>query len=215
MAESTAFPLISKSDFEDACTELSALFAKHSTLQQEWLSVEVETRNGIKFLKIAKPLREFESAQGGDHVLRRGNGLEMEEEVEEDEEALANPPSGQNAVIEYDIILSPSYQVPVLYFNIKDPLFRYPPTMKTLYQHLVSPYFKPQAERVSVIGGITVTDHPLTNTPVFFIHPCQTVAVLEASRGIQELIPREYLMLWIGALGGCVGLHLPIALAEK
>jgi ubiquitin-like-conjugating enzyme ATG10 len=59
--------------------------------------------------------------------------------------------------VEYHIVLSPSYQVPVLYFNIKDPSYRSPPTMDTLYRHLIPPHFKAQAENVGVIGGITVT----------------------------------------------------------
>lgn len=134
--------------------------------------------------------------------------------------------------VEYDIVLSPSYQVPVLYFNIKDPTFRFPPTMDTLYHHIIPPHFKAQAENIGVIGGITVTvrlgccnlltselillkDHPITNSPAFFIHPCQTAAVLEASLASDHVTPLEYLTLWIGAMGKCVGLNIPVALAQK
>lgn len=60
-------------------------------------------------------------------------------------------------VLEYDIILSPSYSVPVLYFGIKDAALRYPPTMETLYGHIIPEQYKSQAETPGVIGGITVT----------------------------------------------------------
>lgn len=63
------------------------------------------------------------------------------------------------AIVVYDTVLSPVYQVPVLYFGIQDPLHRYPPTMTTLYDHLVVPHFRPQTQDTStgVIGGISMT----------------------------------------------------------
>lgn len=60
-------------------------------------------------------------------------------------------------VIEYDIILSPSYQVPVLYFSIRDPGFKFPPTMENLYQHIIPPTYKDEARSAGIIGGITIT----------------------------------------------------------
>ena len=61
------------------------------------------------------------------------------------------------AVVDYDLVLSQVYRVPVLYISIRDPRHRYPPTMTTLYEHLVPLQFKAQAENVGVIGGITIT----------------------------------------------------------
>ena len=58
-------------------------------------------------------------------------------------------------------------------------------------------------------------DHPITNSPAFFIHPCQTAAVLESSSTKKGLTSVEYLMLWIGAMGKSVGLNVPISLAQK
>jgi ubiquitin-like-conjugating enzyme ATG10 len=72
-----------------------------------------------------------------------------------DQEALIQLPTHQ-VTVEYDVVLSPSYQVPVLYFNIKDLSHRSPPTMDTLYRHLIPPHFKAQTENVGVIGGITI-----------------------------------------------------------
>jgi ubiquitin-like-conjugating enzyme ATG10 len=73
-----------------------------------------------------------------------------------DQEALDQLRSHQ-VTVEYDIVLSPSYQVPVLYSNIKDPSYRSPPTMDTLYRHLIPPHFKAQVENIGVIGGVTIT----------------------------------------------------------
>jgi ubiquitin-like-conjugating enzyme ATG10 len=62
---------------------------------------------------------------------------------------------------------------------------------------------------------ILLKDHPITNSPAFFIHPCQTAAVLDASIANQDLSPLKYLTLWIGAMGNCVGLNIPSTLAQN
>ncbi|CAG5175484.1 uncharacterized protein ALTATR162_LOCUS8115 [Alternaria atra] len=85
--------------------------------------------------------------------------------------------------------------------------------MTTLYEYLVPPQFKAQTENVGVIGAITITDHPATNRPVFFIHPCQTAEVMEASID-RNITADEYLMVWIGAMGKAAGLHVPLQLAR-
>ena len=87
--------------------------------------------------------------------------------------------------------------------------------MATLYDYLVPPSFKAEVEAVGVIGGITIADHPVTNRPVFFIHPCQTAGVMEASVGSKAITAEEYLLMWIGALGKCAGLNVPLALIRE
>ncbi|KAH8633730.1 hypothetical protein IG631_12365 [Alternaria alternata] len=59
----------------------------------------------------------------------------------------------------------------------------------------------------------SIQDHPATNRPVFFIHPCQTAGVMEASLD-RNVTADEYLMIWIGAMGKTVGLDVPLQLAR-
>ena len=54
-------------------------------------------------------------------------------------------------------------------------------------------------------------DHPATNKPVFFIHPCQTAEVMEATVEDRVITAGAYMMVWIGALGKHVGLNVPLA----
>lgn len=73
------------------------------------------------------------------------------------------PPSSISSSIEYHIIYSNSYQVPILYFSIHDI-----PQTKTLsidwvYENLVPHHLRDAAQEVGVMGGIgmTVSDmHP-------------------------------------------------------
>jgi len=130
------------------------------------------------------------------------------------QEALPTLPSSTSApIIEYDILLSPTYQVPVLYLNIKDPLHRFPLTIDTIYQYIVPPQFKNQVSGVGVMGGITGTDHPVFCTPVFFVHPCRTVEAMKVFSGNADSSPLQYLKIWMGVIGGSVGLFYPTALS--
>jgi len=61
------------------------------------------------------------------------------------------------------------------------------------------------------VGGISAAPHPITDVPAFFIHPCQTK---EAMEGLECDI-RNYLMAWIGLVGGCVGLWVPSEMAKE
>jgi len=90
--------------------------------------------------------------------------------------------------------------------------------MTTLYTHLMPPHYRAQTERVGVLGGVTVCEHPVTGRPGFFVHPCRTAGVMNEvmDRGrAQGLCGDEYLVLWMGAVGGCVGLCVPGVLMSR
>ncbi|KAF1838356.1 hypothetical protein BDW02DRAFT_517158, partial [Decorospora gaudefroyi] len=201
----SAFPQLTESEFADACSGLLHMFRRRGSVQQDWVSVEPHRQNATAYLRITTHLatRADSPPDGSDDQV-------AEEEEDEDEEALCDMVA-PSAAVHYDILLSPVYCVPVLYVSIHDNLHRYAPTMTTLYKHLVPPQFKAQTADVGVMGGITITDHPATNRPVYFIHPCQTAGVMEASVD-GNITAQEYLMIWIGSLGKSVGLDVPFAL---
>jgi hypothetical protein len=61
----------------------------------------------------------------------------------------------QMATVDYNICLSASYQVPVLYFSLKNTPETDSPTLDALYQHLVPEAFQANLQTVGVMGGIT------------------------------------------------------------
>ncbi len=207
----SSFPHLTSSEFEDGCNRLLKRFHRCSDTQIDWISLESIELHETRYLQITRNLTKEE-------YNPHSTSLEVEiSEVEEhdDEEVLIRQAHKRSPIINYDIILSPSYRVPVLYISISDPQHRFPPTMSTLYEHLVPRDFKAQTEAVGVIGGITTTDHPFSNRPVFFVHPCQTAEAMEASVAEKNITAEEYLMIWIGALGKCVGLEVPLVLVRK
>jgi ubiquitin-like-conjugating enzyme ATG10 len=147
-----SFPQLTDSVFETACTNLNKTFLANAHKQaSSWLSLEVIDEFGTKYLRITTPLHLVPSIPDkSDH--------DVELEDDNDEELLVPSTLSHNQIrVIYDIFLSPTYRVPVLYFNISDPQHRYPSTMTTLYEQLIPAQYKAQAESVGVIGGITIT----------------------------------------------------------
>lgn len=52
-------------------------------------------------------------------------------------------------------------------------------------------------------------NHPVTGTPAYFIHPCNTAEALRETIGGRSVSPLEYLQLWFGLVASLVGLYLP------
>lgn len=80
-----------------------------------------------------------------------------------------------------------------------------------MYTILVSADLRDTVERVGVMGGISQGDHPVLGLPYYFVHPCNTVDAmreweLEWEKGMG---PEAYLGIWIGLVGGVVGLWMP------
>ena len=137
--------------------------------------------------------------------------VDDESHSEHDEAALKRHPSASRskaAVVIYDIAHSPSYRVPVLYLSSWQP-----PSIKLL--DLIGRANKPEAMQP---GGpeaaLSMTDHPVTGRPAYFVHPCRTAEAIWSLSKSRELRPEEYLMLWFGLVGSTVGLAVPFALAE-
>lgn len=172
------------------------------------MGVDVVPSYTGNYLRITKELSNL-GQSNRTHIAHEEE--ETQEECQ-DTEALV-PVSRGLPLIHYDIFLSPTYRVPALYFHVCDSLHRFPPTMDTLYSHILSPQYIDQTKDVGVLGGITITDHPILARPVFFIHPCRTAEVMEAGAGGREISPFEYLVMWLGAMGKSVNLDVPMELA--
>jgi ubiquitin-like-conjugating enzyme ATG10 len=125
-------------------------FELHGHCQNDWTAVDVVSQNETKYLRITKALHLHPTASAASSETEE---IELNEDDDEVAQTLVSP----QPVVHYDILLSPTYRVPVLYFIIADIQHRYPPTMETLYSRVIPPYFKAQTDNIGVIGGITVT----------------------------------------------------------
>ena len=80
--------------------------------------------------------------------------------------------------VEYHIVHSFSYEVPVLYFNATYPNGRQL-SLKDTWKLLSDRFISVDMDRW---GLVSQQEHPLLNCPVFHIHPCHTAEVMAQAR---------------------------------
>ncbi|KAI9883697.1 MAG: hypothetical protein M1823_004529 [Watsoniomyces obsoletus] len=118
--------------------------------------------------------------------------------------------------IEYQILLSPSYRLPVLYLRIRSPTLEVELSLDATYRYLVPEQYRGSLRNadVGVLGALSMTHHPLDHRPCWFIHPCRTAdALRELGQGVTVDI-NSYLLLWLGLVGPSVGLSISAQSAQ-
>jgi len=110
----------------------------------------------------------------------------------------------------YEIHLHPTYNMPTLWFTLHDlPMGEPTFDLESIYRYLVPAEYKSRLRAAGFTGGISAAPHPITDVPAFFIHPCQTKEAMENF----DCQMANYLMVWLGLVGGCVGLWVPPEMA--
>ncbi|KAJ4394544.1 E2-like conjugating enzyme atg10 [Gnomoniopsis smithogilvyi] len=112
--------------------------------------------------------------------------------------------------VTYEIHLHPTYQAPCLWFRLErlpldEPAFN----IDTVFRRLVPDQYKDSLRKVGNVGGISADHHPVTGVPSFFVHPC----LLGDAMSNFDCSKEDYLMVWLGLVGGCVGLWVPKEMA--
>ncbi|KAK2072868.1 hypothetical protein P8C59_007197 [Phyllachora maydis] len=112
--------------------------------------------------------------------------------------------------VAYEIHLHPTYQGPVVWFSLHnlpadEPAFN----IDTVFRRLVPDQYKDGLRTAGGIGGISADYHPVTGVPCFFVHPC----LLGEAMMSFECTKETYLMVWLGLVGGAVGLWVPKEMA--
>lgn len=209
---------ISRKSFDEAC---QALAQSSSHTRSSDMSLDTHEYGEHHYLKITRPLstnsypptqsdstKLYSAAQDPQDIHEFSN---IEEEEEEDAAIYHFSPSHTVSSVEYHILHSPSYRVPVLYFFLRNLPPSIAQSIDTVYEHLIPKHLQSGARNVSVMGGIGMTHHPLTDVPCFWVHPCNSAEAMRKILGGMkgEVSPVEYLMLWIGLVGIAVGLSLP------
>jgi ubiquitin-like-conjugating enzyme ATG10 len=144
-----SLPHLSAAEFHAACTTLVNSFnaLPDASKKGKWIDSSLDSDKSM--LHVA---RELPIATTSDQ-----KNAHEDPEIEEDDEERLHCTESNTPIIHYDILLSPSYSVPVLYFYISDTMHRYPPNMDTLYSHIIAPEYVDQTKDVGVLGGITIT----------------------------------------------------------
>ncbi|KAM5484184.1 hypothetical protein McanCB56680_002793 [Microsporum canis] len=211
----STFPFLTADEFSLSCQVLINLVDSYGRQLNSlgWVDVRFDTSADEPVLAVRKYI--------GLHATKEldNTDVENEEDVEADDpEALIRQPILHHKhEVEYNIILSPTYQVPVLYFFLRDGPPCRPNELERMYNMLVPAQFRSELREIGVMGGISITliennnkNHPITGIPVYFVHPCATGEALKSVGGDKEQTTETYLLLWLGLIGNCVGLNVPL-----
>ncbi|RDW63948.1 hypothetical protein BP5796_10450 [Coleophoma crateriformis] len=231
--EYSQWPFLTEEEFELACAFLDSRYTK-AKLGPVRKGFKLRSRRtattGATSIEILRLLNV--SSDDGDlsELLdqlwdRRADGasasdmeVDMPNEDQDNEVLLSNtdtPPQysmyAHQPYVVYEIHLHPTYRVPTLWFTLHDlPMAEPTFDLNSVFRYLVPDEHKAQLRAAGVTGGISAAPHPITDLPSFFIHPCQTKEAMEPF----DCEAKDYLMVWLGLVGGCVGLWVPRELAE-
>ncbi|KAG0004914.1 hypothetical protein BGZ65_012404, partial [Modicella reniformis] len=118
--------------------------------------------------------------------------------------------------VSYHIVFSPSYQVPVLYFNAYQPDGQMI-SLEAIYESLVPEDWRISIRNAGLNGGVSQQDHPILNVPYFYMHPCETVSLMETILYSQAFDSSKsfldsYIASSLSLTGQAIGITLPSAL---
>ncbi|KAL1993024.1 hypothetical protein VTN49DRAFT_3781 [Thermomyces lanuginosus] len=203
----SAFPLLTRDEFCRACdafvsrvhTASSDGLEAHGWRSLKWMSAET-------CLSISKhvPALEVSTLTESDDTQE----LPEDEDPEVRSRSTQSGPS-HHLVVHYDIVLSPTYQVPVMYMTIAGFAAVGPSGMDAIYRYLVPSQYGSSLRSSGVMGGISFGYHPVSGIPAYFVHPCNTAKAMRDIVGDRNVGPEEYLLIWLGLVGNCVKLSIP------
>ncbi|KAL2003451.1 hypothetical protein VTN02DRAFT_3762 [Thermoascus thermophilus] len=226
----STFPFLTAVEFSSACQAFAdRVHAYGSPQDLGWSSVRVLQQPHGSILRLSKSISPI-GPPGSDDTppVSEGGESQVDQLEEDDDEALVRGPDPDfRFEVEYDIILSPTYRVPVLYFVLRNAPREGPAGIEAVYRYLVPHQYKTELKSVGVMGGISMgvcahafqptsrirahgsQYHPEFGVPAYFVHPCNTADALRDVGAGRDITPETYLLLWLGLIGNCVNLHVP------
>jgi ubiquitin-like-conjugating enzyme ATG10 len=125
--------------------------------------------------------------------------VEEEDDVFEDDDPESLLPSQICRSIEiiYNVLYNPTYRLPVLYF-----LPSFPLSAEELLLLL-----SPEGVGGFTTGTISQGDHLLSGDVWWFVHPCKTGEAMAEWENIVGKDSGHYIGIWLGLVGGIVGLN--------
>ncbi|KAI0405023.1 hypothetical protein F4802DRAFT_211168 [Xylaria palmicola] len=233
------YPFLTAEEFAEVCHYLDAKYCQATlgALRKQWrlnvhsaLDTSATWHTGlVTYLQITKPI---EGSEIDTQLAARLNNVALNEpqaparqstqqaiadsimmDLEEaDTEVLRYPSrvSFQSSYVVYEIHLHPTYRAPCLWFSLHNlPIDESPLDFDTVFRRLVPQHYKNTLRGQGPIGGISIEHHPITGVPTFFVHPCLLGDAMTDLNCAKE----DYLAVWLGLVGGCVGLWVPKEMA--
>ncbi|KAI6372420.1 E2-like conjugating enzyme atg10 [Pyricularia grisea] len=230
------YPFLTAEEFGEICHHLDRKYCQAflGPVRQQWrLNVLTALETSFVFgadystyLQIVRPLtRELELDDGGLSDQLGGFSLESQQaetwiagdqgmvDLEDADEyaVIRQSRAAESPSVTYEVHLHPTYRTPCLWFSLSglpadEPML----DVETVFRRLVPDEFKARLRNQGPIAAISADHHPITGVPTFFIHPC----LLGEAMSNFDCSKEDYLMVWLGLVGGCVGLWVPREMAS-
>ncbi|KAI0124649.1 hypothetical protein BJ170DRAFT_467567 [Xylariales sp. AK1849] len=227
-----SYPFLSRDEFAEVCHHLDNKYCQATLgpIRKRWklrvhraldMSFGADAEY-TTFLQITQPLKvdadlddlgayldNFSLGEASGSANQTMDAMEIEAP---DPELLRQPHRPSFGHVKYEIHLHPTYRAPCLWFSLHDlPADEPALDIDTVFRRLVPDQFKGALRGIGPIGGISADHHPVTGVPSFFVHPCflgEPMAEFDCSK-------ENYLMVWLGLVGNCVGLWVPKEMASN
>lgn len=129
------------------------------------------------------------------------------------DEATIELPDITTLQIEYHVVYSSSYQVPVLYFNAyysNGSVL----TKDELEEFVINPNYREPLKSSTLMqqGSISQQEHPILGLPFYYIHPCDTASLMSQ---VDLSNINYYIMSWLSFFGPLIGLYLPSKISSE
>ncbi|KAI9499833.1 hypothetical protein BX070DRAFT_231422 [Coemansia spiralis] len=141
------------------------------------------------------------------------------EDIDPAFEAHNQLPLQEDGRIDYHIVYSQGWRVPVLYMRAyassSQSKSKVILDIGRIYSMVQDTELRGALEAVEFGGALGVQDHPVLGEPYIYLHPCHTATMLRAVGGAGGIGCREYLAAWLSLVGPAVGLTLPSVPLER
>ncbi|KAK5628169.1 hypothetical protein RRF57_003884 [Xylaria bambusicola] len=219
------YPFLTQEEFAEVCHYFDAKYCRTTLgpLRSQWhlrlrtaLDTSPNSDTGVlTYIQITKPLKSRRNDEVDNELASRLNSFGLDDSLlldmdqfmadsmlmneELDTEVVRYPsrlnPGRANGIVEYEIHLHPTYQAPCLWFSLHNlPFDESPLDLDSVSRYLTN-------------TKLTASSHHCV--PTFFVHPCNLGDVMATFDCPKE----DYLTVWLGVAGSCVGLGVPKELA--
>lgn len=111
----------------------------------------------------------------------------------------------ETIIWEYHIIYSPSYSVPVLYFNV-----RYPSGKTLTLEHVWNILNVNETVLTEKWSFVSQQEHPILLQPFFYLHPCKSYEIFTLAKD-SNVNP---IITWLSSIAPIVHLKIPLGFGK-
>ncbi|CAB5107439.1 hypothetical protein RhiirA5_500671 [Rhizophagus irregularis] len=224
------YPFLTRQEFDIAAKSFLEQSKKSGEYDGDlWVWNEHEKLKGFGYLSRRLIIQKLKNDSINENITDITTDDEqfeqVEEEIEDPSTLNTTDTAAEYFTVDYHIIYSASYKVPVLYFNAyhKDGT---PLTNDGIYSCLVEPSRLEDIKTAGFHGGISQQDHPTLLIPFYYLHPCETATLMKSivdtsqpatlnnhnnNNLLREISIEGYIRSWLSLVGNVVGLKIGIS----